>query len=305
MFTDVQGRCCAALLMLLPWLLGGCQLQPPASHHNTGTRVAVPFFAQQAYQCGPAALASMLHAAGVAASPDELVSEVWLPQRRGSLAMELAAAARARGRLVYPVTSEAQLLDELDAGHPVLIRQNLLFDWWPQWHFAVVTGYAAHGEEFFLHSGKHPDMRVDRNWFIRRWDKAGNEGFVVLAEGMLPSSSDATRLLRAIDDVSRSSRTPALSYWQAALRRYPDDALMHFGHGNALYQAGDKVAARDAFTRAVALQPALHAGWNNLASVLHELGQSNEAADAIRHALALAPDNALYLETRNEILPAH
>ncbi|MCB1836142.1 MAG: PA2778 family cysteine peptidase [Alcanivoracaceae bacterium] len=303
MLAAIQGRLCATLLML-SWLLGGCQSQPPAPHDNTSTRLSIPFFAQQEYQCGPAALASMLHAADAPVSPDELVSEVWLPERRGSLAMELAAAARARGRLVYPVNSEAQLLEELDAGHPVLVRQNLLFSWWPQWHFAVVTGYAAHGEELFLHSGTRRDLRVDRDWFMGRWGKADNEGFVVLREGELPARSDATRLLHAIEDVRRSSQTPALSYWQAALMRYPDDALLHFAHGNALYQAGDTHAARNAFARAVALQPGLHAGWNNLASVLHELGQGRDALDAVTRALELAPANALYLETRSEILSA-
>src|SRR5690606_8791127 len=98
MIRPCRGRLCAALL-ILPWLLGGCQLQPPAPHDHTSSRLSVPFFAQQEYQCGPAALASVLHAADAPVSPDELVSEVWLPERRGSLAMELAAAARARGRL--------------------------------------------------------------------------------------------------------------------------------------------------------------------------------------------------------------
>lgn len=303
MILPCRGRLYAALLML-PWLLGGCQLQPPAAHDHTSSRLSVPFFAQQEYQCGPAALASVLHAADAPVSPDELVTEVWLPERRGSLAMELAAAARARGRLVYPVNSETQLLEELDAGHPVLIRQNLLFDWWPQWHFAVVTGYAAHGEEFFLHSGTRRDMRVDRNWFTRRWHKADNEGFVVLAQGTLPARSDATTLLQAIEDVRRSSKSPALSYWQVAVARYPDNALMHFAHGNALYQAGNKQAARNAFASAVALQPGLHAGWNNLASVLLELGLHEEATDAITRALELAPTNALYVETRDDILSA-
>jgi tetratricopeptide (TPR) repeat protein len=304
MLPAARGRLCAALLMLLPWLLAGCQSQPPASHDNGSLRLNVPFFAQQEYQCGPAALASVLQAAGTPAEPDDLVSEVWLPGRRGSLTMELAAAARARGRLVYPVNNVTRLLEELDAGHPVLIRQNLLFSWWPQWHFAVVTGYAEHGEEFFLHSGTHRDLRVDRDWFVGRWRKADHEGFVVLAQGQLPVRSDATTLLQAIEDVRRSSKSPALSYWQAAVARYPDNALMHFAHGNALYQAGDTHAARNAFARAVALQPALHAGWNNLASVLHELGLHDDATGAITRALELAPTNALYLETRSEILSA-
>src|SRR5690606_26668670 len=301
MIRPCRDRLYAALLML-PWLLGGCQLQPPAPHDNTDTRLNVPFFAQQEYQCGPAALASMLQAAGTPASPDKLVDEVWLPGRRGSLAMELAAAARARGHLVYPVTTEAQLLEELDADHAVLIRQNLLFDWWPRWHFAVVTGYAAHGGEFFLHSGTRRDMRVDRNWFMRRWHKADNEGFVVLTQGKLPAHSEATTLLQAIEDVRRSSKSPALSYWQAAVARYPDSALMHFAHGNALYQAGNKQAARDAFRRAVMLQPTLHAGWNNLASVLNELGDVDDARQAIARAIVLSPDNPVYQQTEQDIL---
>lgn len=301
MLAAVQGRLCATLLVL-SWLLGGCQLQPPAPHDNTGARLVVPFFAQQEYQCGPAALASMLHAADAPASPDELVNEVWLPERRGSLAMELAAAARARGRLVYPVSSVRQLLAELDAGHPVLVRQNLLFDWWPQWHFAVVTGYAAHGEEFFLHSGSQRDLRVDRNWFMRRWDKADNEGFVVLREGELPARSEPDVLLAAIEDVSRSSRTPALAYWQAAAERYPEHSVLHFARGNALYQSADMVGARDAFRRAVLLQPTLHAGWNNLASVLNELGDVHDARQAIARAIALSPDNPVYRQTEQEIL---
>src|SRR5690606_41712535 len=145
MIRPCRDRLYAALLML-PWLLGGCQLQHPAPHDNTDTRLNVPFFAQQEYQCGPAALASMLQAAGTPASPDKLVDEVWLPGRRGSLAMELAAAARARGHLVYPVTTETQLLEKLDAGHAVLILQNLLFDCWLHCLFAVVTRDAAHCE---------------------------------------------------------------------------------------------------------------------------------------------------------------
>lgn len=158
-----------------------------------------------------------------------------------------------------------------------------------------------HGD---LHDFMQWQKPIDRNWFTRRWHKADNEGFVVLAQGTLPARSDATTLLQAIEDVRRSSKSPALSYWQVAVARYPDNALMHFAHGNALYQAGNKQAARNAFASAVALQPGLHAGWNNLASVLLELGLHEEATDAITRALELAPTNALYVETRDDILSA-
>ncbi|MGD8236773.1 MAG: hypothetical protein PVJ65_11540, partial [Chromatiales bacterium] len=53
-----------------------------------------PFFPQQAYQCGPAALATVLNANGVSISPEQLVPQVYLPERRGSLQVEMIAAAR-------------------------------------------------------------------------------------------------------------------------------------------------------------------------------------------------------------------
>ena len=57
----------------------------------------VPFFPQTEYQCGPAALATALAAAGVKVTPEDLVSQVYLPERKGSLQIEMLAAARRHG----------------------------------------------------------------------------------------------------------------------------------------------------------------------------------------------------------------
>src|SRR3954466_13641373 len=48
----------------------------------------VPFFPQEEYQCGPAALAMAMDYAGAALRPEALVEEVWLPARHGSLQLE-------------------------------------------------------------------------------------------------------------------------------------------------------------------------------------------------------------------------
>src|SRR5258706_484241 len=61
----------------------------------------VVFYPQEDYQCGPAALATVLDSAGTKITPDALTPEIYLPERRGSLQLELVAAARRHGAIPY------------------------------------------------------------------------------------------------------------------------------------------------------------------------------------------------------------
>ena len=115
------------------------------------------------YQCGPAALATVLVASGAQVSPDDLVAEVYLPGRKGSLQAELIAAARSRGRLPYVLPpSLDDLLAQLAAGHPVLVLQKTGAGPWPGWHYAVVIGYDASRDRLLLRSGTERGSRCRR-----------------------------------------------------------------------------------------------------------------------------------------------
>ena len=86
----------------------------------------VPFFPQEEYQCGPAALATVLSASGSRVAPEDLVAQVYLPERKGSLQVEMLAAARRHGRVSYQLAPRLEdLLRELAAGNPVIVLQNL------------------------------------------------------------------------------------------------------------------------------------------------------------------------------------
>ena len=90
-------------------LLGGCaQLVPqtvalrtgwPAGVPQSVELAGVPFFPQDDYQCGPAALATVLAHSGVRVTPEALVPQVYLPARHGSLQVEMLAAARRHDRV--------------------------------------------------------------------------------------------------------------------------------------------------------------------------------------------------------------
>ena len=288
----------ATLLLILIALLSACQSVPPPQSAQVAQheQVVVPFVPQEAYQCGPAALAMMLQWAGKPVSADALVDEVWLPERKGSLGIELMAAARSRGLLAYPVNDAKHLYQELQAGRPALVMQNLALPSRPKWHYAVVTGYHDEGKTVVMHSGTTQSKTTHWNRFIRTWARAEQWGFTLIAPGELPSSAEPQPLFRAI------SATPnAMDYWPQAVKAFPDSGELWFGYGNALWQDGDKPAALEAFEHAVKAAPEMAAAWNNLAFAQHQQGDSNAARRSLCKAMNLAPDDENILDTANTL----
>ena len=259
--------------------LGGCSvLRAPIDLGEVApdaTRLDdVPFFAQTEYQCGPAALAGVLGSSDVEVTPEELRSQVYLPERRGSLQVELLGAARRAGRIPYVIdrTPEA-LLAEIGAGRPVLVMQNLRVPRFPIWHYAVVVGHEPEGNRILLNSGKRQGHAERAPRFLRRWDWARRWGMVVLAPGELPVSGDARRYAEAVaafEPVGGSERAEIA--WRAALERWPDDVRARLALGNAAHASGRDELAVQLYREGLAREPQHPVLANNLASVLGELG---------------------------------
>ncbi|MGD8925701.1 MAG: PA2778 family cysteine peptidase, partial [Thioalkalispiraceae bacterium] len=121
----------------------------------------VPFYPQQEYQCGPAALATLIKNQGVKVDINRLSRRVYIPGREGSLQLELIGAARDYQLIPYVLVPELRvLLHEVKAGRPVLVLQNLGVSWYPRWHYAVVVGYDLQKEELILRSGEIERYRL-------------------------------------------------------------------------------------------------------------------------------------------------
>jgi tetratricopeptide (TPR) repeat protein len=277
------------VLLGLTALLSACAGRPlplpdPAQLVHLPPRVLldeVPFHAQDEFQCGPAALAMTLQHRGLTDTPDSLVDRVYIPERKGSLQVEMVSAARERDLLVYPLARNLEsILTEVAAGNPVLVMQNLAFGFAPQWHYAVVVGYDLPGNRLLVHSGLNRAQEEPFSLFMRTWDRADRWARVMLPPDRLPASAEPMPFLRAASDLEQTGRlTAASAAYRAALQRWPEQSAARLGLGNIAWAQNRPEDAERELRELVERSPQLQAGWNNLAVVLRHMGCA-QAADA-------------------------
>lgn len=260
--------------------------QLPRQHELTGT----PFFPQTLHHCGPAALATALNAVNISVTPDQLAPEVYIPSRKGSLQIEMLAAARRHGALSIKIAPRLDaLLKEVAAGNAVVVMQNLGLSWVPTWHYAVVVGYDLDKELIWLRSGTTKRFEMTLSTFQRTWERSQYWAFVVLRPGNLPAGAELDSVIKALIAFEKTAAAyAAQAAYAAAVKRWPDNLVLLMGLGNSAYVAGDLPGAASAFRDAISAHPDAAAAYNNLANVLLAQGEAPAAKEAAEKALQLA-----------------
>jgi tetratricopeptide (TPR) repeat protein len=281
----------------------GLLAEPSASLPVAVELKDTPFHPQDRFQCGPAALATVLGAHSIDVTPEELVDAVFIPALHGSLPEEITATARQYGMLAYQLQpSLSDLLREVAQGNPVLVFQNLGTSWFPKWHFAVVVGYDLASREIILRSGTTRRWHTTLAVLERTWSRSGYWALVILPAGSIPASAQPDRYLQAAHDLEASNQTgAAMLAYQAAVQRWPDEPHAWMAYANRLYALSDYRQAETAFRKATRLAPADARGWNNLAYALLGTDCPRQARQAAACAASLAPTVANYRNTITEI----
>ena len=249
---------------------------------------AVPFYPQEAYQCGPATLAMALTWSGETVTPEELKDQVYTPSRKGSLQIAMVSATRRHGRIAYEIDDPESLLVEIAAGQPLIVLQNLGLSWLPVWHYAVVIGYNVSDQRVILRSGATRRKVMPYYLFAETWAKSDYWGLLVLEPDQMPVLAEENKYLAAVLGLekSRQYRGAATGY-QTALKRWPQSLTAQMGLGNSYYNLGELRGAELAFRKAAERHPRSAAAFNNLAQVLFEQGRRQEALAAAQKAVAL------------------
>jgi len=308
---------CAFAFALTTLLLGGCasmvpqtmalRTEWPAGLPLRSEIADVAFFPQVVLQCGPAALATVMVKAGVATTPDALAPMVFLPQREGSLQIDMLATPRRYGRVSYLLTTDSRaftrLLIEVAAGNPVIVLQDLGVTGQSRWHYAVVVGYDYPAGMLYLRSGKSARLSLPFTMLEYTWKKSAYWAMVVMPPTAIPATADDTSYVESIHAMAHAApRYPAPENglvkvaYQAALERWPQSLAAAIGLANVYYDQGKLADAEGVLRDALARQPHSIIVLNNLAQTVSDLGRHDEALRLIDRATALAGVDGKFVE---------
>ncbi|WP_432698344.1 PA2778 family cysteine peptidase [Marinobacterium sp. YM272] len=299
-------------------VLAGCSATPqtnallnsplPQQSPARAELTKVPFNPQEQYQCGPAALATILDYSGQPVTPEALKPRVFVPEREGSFQVEMLATTRQYQRIAYTIEPELEaLIDAIDAGYPVLVLQNLAMEWYPRWHYAVAIGYDLEDETIILRTGITERYAADMKVFERTWKRGDYWGMVAVKPGDLPPDADPGKYFRATAAFDRHAPADlSAAAWQAGLDQWPGNRDLLMGYGNYLYSAGRTDDAGRQYLQVTELYPGYAPALNNLAQTLIDRGLAREAVDYAERAVALSNEHykASFEETLQHAIDA-
>lgn len=171
---------CFALVLLFASLVACTAAGPSrgpvaASTKSKDTRVIknVPFFPQEKFQCGPAAMSSVLNFRGLTITPEEIARDIYSESARGTLNSDMVFFAERKG---MKATQYSGTLDDLkkniNDSNPLIVLVDYGFLTYRKDHFMVIVGYDE--DNVIAHSGKDSFMKVPNDEFLGIWKKTKN-----------------------------------------------------------------------------------------------------------------------------------
>lgn len=235
-------------------------------------------------------------------APDALAPMLYTPGAKGAFPAEMDAVIRSQGMLSYPVTDLDAVLQEVVAGNPVVVLQNLGLSWWPKWHYAVVVGYDLEQQELVLRSGNLARRKTPFKLFNTTWRRSNHWGRVIMLPSQVPATAEPLKYVRAALDIKQTHdlATAQLALEQAA-QHWPDHPLVWFSWATVQLEAGQPDIALQGFQQLLQRQPDHVAGWNNLSYVFQALDCGQQAQWAAQCAASLAPDNSNVADTQRQM----
>lgn len=130
----------------------------------------VPFYAQEAYQCGPASLAGVMNYWNAGITPDEIAKDIYSKSAKGTLDLDMVIYSQRKGMLAGQYSGGMDdLRKKIDAGHPLVVLVDYGLWVLQSNHFMVIIGYNERG--VIVNSGKEKAVFIAEKDFIKTWKR--------------------------------------------------------------------------------------------------------------------------------------
>jgi tetratricopeptide (TPR) repeat protein len=194
--------------------------------------------------------------------------------------------------MAVPIRGLNSLLTEVEAGHPVIVFENLALSWLPQWHYAIVFGYDLSREKVIMHSGPEAFKQWDLRKFERSWSLADYWGLVILPTGERAASAGEWEHIKAAAALEGLAQfDEAQQAYGLILRHWPQSLLAYIGLANIAFHKKDYKKAEALLSKAIMNAPESAIAWHNLAIAQGANKKTQQAQKSARQALSLAsPD---------------
>jgi tetratricopeptide (TPR) repeat protein len=201
----------------------------------------------------------------------------------------------------YAVLDE--VAQRIDAGVPVIVLIEDIPGYPPSRTYAVVAGYNRVAGKVLVHKGGRHGAVLDEEEFKARWRPVRNWTMTVCPPDR------ANWSLRMVEVGARARYHERREAWDDAL--FDLAVAQAFSPGNMdlilveafiLYRAGRLPEAIAGYRGVLEANPYHARAANNLAFLLADAGQVDEAVLWARRALTLEPSNPAYLDTLGSIL---
>jgi tetratricopeptide (TPR) repeat protein len=275
--------------------MSGCAPKDPLplGRSYKSSKINVPFIAPRTDLCGATSIkmVSSYWQSRTSYVPNlslhELDESTLIPDKGGTLQVELIASARANGLIAYPLEpSFDALFSELSENHPVIVLVNRSFSWYPLWHYAPITGYDAKERNILMHFSDRANEALPIATFGALWDRSERWGIILLPPGELPVSVSPKKFLISVYDFEKiGMRKEAIVAYQSALMRWNDNKDILFALANAYYLLGNIDKAEQNYRKLLSLEPVNPLVLNNLSDLLYHTQRLAEALRLINQAV--------------------
>jgi len=275
--------------------LSGCatsfthRVNPPAILESRETLYLkdVPAVDQRAYQCGPAALESVIRYWGGNADADSIGEGIYKPGSRGVLNFSLAQYAKTEGfwSEIHEERAGDGLKNWLRRGVPPIVMLDSGVLWARAYHFVVLKGFDDHQGIFYANTGVPETQAIEYKEFERRWKKAGYWSLIISPPEKVDwDLSEAQSVELALIFEKNGDLIQAERWLESALKMNPESVPAKFNLANIYLKSKRFGQATLIYQGLLKSNPGRSEISNNLAWVYYEEGLYQDALAVVMEA---------------------